>query len=220
MKSNILIIALCVAVVALVYLNVRSCRQAPSHDQEATAQASMMHQVADSIRHLQAQEDSLIIRKKDRAIDSLIPLTNMAKKALNNKVTQVAGTIAAGQLARADHDTARILSNCDSLVNQVEIAGRLLGGYEYLNDSLVTMLQEQRRIQDSLEVIHRKEKQLLQAALDSSNARYDSQHRDYIQLQGQANKRWSIGPGGGAFLLGGQMKASVGVTIHYDLIKF
>lgn len=219
MKPIPIIIGLCVVIGVLAFLQFRGCQEGPSHVAEAQSQDSMMRLVGDSVRHLQILEDSLIIRKKDRVIDSLVPLVNMAKTAVNAKGHQIAGTIAAGQEARTLHDTVKILSNCDSLVEEVQSGAQLVGGYEYLTDSLINALKEQRRIQDSVSTLHLLTIRLLQGGLDSSNSRYQNLYKDYSSLQ-KSTKRWSAGPGAGVMLIGGQIKASVGLTVHYNLFKF
>lgn len=218
MKPATIIIGLCVVIGVLAFLQFRSCQAGPSHVAESQSQDSMMHHVTDSVRLLQAKADSFIILKKDRVIDSLIPLVNMARSAVNAKGHQIAGTIAAGQEARVLHDTVKILSNCDSLVEEVQSGAQLVGGYEYLTDSLIRALKRQRRIQDSISGLHLLAIRLLQRGLDSSNARYQNLYKDYSFCKKTA--RWGIGPGAGAALIGGQIKCTVTLSVHYDLFKF
>ncbi len=220
MKTTPIIIGLCAGLLALVFLQLRSCKAGPSHAAEAGRQDSMMHQVADSVRLLQAKADSFIILRKDRVIDSLVPLINMARTAVNAKGHQIAGTIAAGEQARILHDTVQILSNCDSLVKEVQSGAQLVGGYEYLTDSLIRAQRIQSRIQDSIIALRGAAIRLLQVGLDSSNARYQNLYHDYTRVQKSAGKRWSIGPGAGAVLIGGQVKETIVLSIHYDLFKF
>lgn len=220
MKLTPIIIALCLIVGVLAFLQFKGCRAGPSHLAESQRQDSMMRRVADSVRLLQIKADSLILLRKDRVIDSLIPLVNMARNAVNAKGRQIAGTIAQGQEARVLKDTMKILSNCDSLVAEVQTGTRLVGGYEYLTDSLIRTQKAQSRIQDSVVSIRVATIHMLQGSLDSSNARYQSLYQDYTRVQRKAGKRWSVGPGVGVVLIGGQVKGIPVLSVHYDLFKF
>lgn len=220
MKPNTIIIALVGIIILLTYLQTRSCHKEPAPSAPAVDQAAMMRRVGDSVRQLQQLEDSLIIRKKDREIDSLVPLANLAKKQLNDQGKKIAGTLTAVRQAKDAKDTGRILSNCDSLQDQVIVAGRLLGGYEYLNDSLITLMQEQRRIQDSLEAVYRRKEQLLTSALDSSDIRVQQLEARNKKLEKKVAKRWGFGPGASGTYLNGKPQPILEVGIHYDIFRF
>jgi hypothetical protein len=220
MKNGSIALFLCAAVGVLAFLQFNTCRKAPSYAAEVIRQDSMMRHIADSVKLLQAREDSFVILRKDRIIDSLVPLVNMAKNAVNTKGHQIAGTIAAGQSARVLHDTVKILASCDSLVAEVQAGVNLVSGYEYLTDSLIDVLQQQRRIQDSILSLRAATIRLLQAGLDSSDVRYQHLYTDFTRQGRAGTKRFGIGPGIGATLSGGQVKGAITLSIHYDLIKF
>lgn len=128
------------------------CKAGPDHSGDKAEIDSVVH-----VYTMAKQVDLNIIKglvsqdsAKDKEIDQLRADKLNMQRDLSDRGKAIDQTIKTGQQARVDKDTAAIVSNCDSLIVEVEAGKQLVGGYEVLTDSLIKDETAQIAIKDAL----------------------------------------------------------------------
>lgn len=173
---------------------------------DSTIAATNVKYLTDSLNKLRQQNDSLELMQK------------WQEGLIDEKGYQVKTLIGRFDSLKLGHDTVGQLVACDSLRNLYEGAAKIIGGYEYLSDSLIDRLKKERYLSDSTKryiwgMFGQSNQQLFEIGL-----RYDKLYSDYQKVI--KPKRWGIGPCGGVFATNKGAGYGIGFSLHYDLIKF
>lgn len=216
-----LIIGLCLSA-GLIFL-LRGCENKPGSDNtlnkqfvdsivnkakaDSTAVKKTVIQLTDSLTQLRRENDSIeTVQKKKEG------LVNSAGKQILGLITRI-------DSLKAANDTSGQLRGCDSLRQLYDDAAKIVGGYEYISDSLIDRLKLERHLSDSVK------NYLWGMFTDANNSlfsiglKYDKLDADYKKLNGKP-KRFSIGPSVGAFITNKGVGYGAGITISYTIIKF
>lgn len=151
--------------------------------------------------------------------DSLISVQQQSKQLVNKAGGQILGLITRIDSLKQKNDVLGQLAGCDSLKELYEGAAKIVGGYEYLSDSLIDKLKSERGLADST-------KNYLWSMFSQSNQqlfaiglKYDALYADYKKINIKP-KKWAIGPSIGAFITNKGVGYGAGITITYSIIKF
>jgi hypothetical protein len=130
----------------------KGCKAGPDHSGDKKAIDSLQAVYTAEKKVDLMRIDSLIHADsaKDIVIDALVAEKVNMQKDLSNRGRIIDQTIKQGQQARQNKDTAAIISNCDSLRDEVIAGKAVVGGYEVLTDSLIKDETAQLAIKDAL----------------------------------------------------------------------
>lgn len=209
--------------IGLCWYVMRGCENnpGPDHSQDKVYVDSLVKKaISDSVIAKQTVAhltDSL--SQFRRANDSLEREKNKKEALVNAKEEQIFGWISRIDSLKYANDTAGQLKGCDSLKGLYEDAAKIVGGYEYVSDSLIDRLKLERHLSDSV-------KNYLWVMFTEANNRsfsiglkYDNLAADYKKINVKP-KRFGIGPSAGAFITNKGMGYGVGINVHFDIFRF
>lgn len=216
-----LIIGLCLCAGLVYLLNGCESRRGPDNTSNKIFVDSIINK---------AKEDSIIAKKivthltdslgqLRRENDSLETTQKKKEGLVNTAGRQILGLISRIDSLKIANDVSGQLKGCDSLRQLYEDAAKIVGGYEYISDSLIDRLKLERHLSDSVK------NYLWGMFTDANNSlfsiglKYDKLDADYKKLNGKP-KRFSIGPSAGAFITNKGVGYGAGITISYTIIKF
>jgi hypothetical protein len=172
-------------VVVLIFFLWKGCKPGPDHSGDKTTVDSVHVDLAAVVKSGQQriavlQRDSA---EKEVEIDALIADKLNMQRDLNSRSQIVTQTIASGNRARAIHDTLLILSNCDSLREEVISDIPVIEGYQDLTDSLIGALSAQGIVKDSIAANWKYLFLKADSAESIENGKYNALYSDYLKDQ-------------------------------------
>lgn len=204
------------------WLLLRNCGKiGPDHSMDKKVVDSIVEKaLRDSIagkKHVDYLTDSLAQERHKN--DSLSSLQHQSEEKVHEAGNKIAMQIAVINALKEKKDTIGELNACDSLKNLYEGAAKIVGGFEYLSDSLITRLKLERGLSDST-------KNYIWSMFSSANQnlfevsrKYGNLYADYQKLN-KKPKRFGIGPELTVSIVNGNVKIVPGIGAHYSLIKF
>lgn len=219
--SSIFLLA-CILALAIWLLLKGRGYQAPDHSKNF-AFFKEQKRIRDSADNAQRVKD--VKHKADSAaqknkIDSLSNQLSTTKKELGKYQTTTTGLATGVKQAKKEKDTVGYIRRCDSLADEVVGLNRQVDKYKAQADSL-------QKATDSLQALTQKrldEKTKLYADMRAAQAAADEKidkiKKDYEKAAGKAEKKYTIGIGGGAGITtDGKLGGLIGVTVHRVIIR-
>lgn len=223
-RNNLIAYIIIGAAIAIgLIIGLRGCERKPGPD-HAVDKA-----VIDSITN-KAHKDSAVAAKITAVLTDSLSKLRHANDSLEidqkwqegmvlDKATRLKWLIRKIDSLKAKNDTLGQLAGCDSLRDLYEGAAKIVGGYEYLSDSLIDRLKSERKLSDSV-------KNYLYSMFSQSNndlfeisRKYNNLYEDYKKVNVRP-KRWSLGPSAGAFITNNGVGYGIGITLSYSILKF
>ncbi len=201
----------------------RGCQEpAPDHSAAIKTIDSLSTVVAIHTQELNHFKDSTegVISNLQKDKDSLVSVTKEYKIDLKQRGEDIQGFINDLNEAEAAKDTLWTLASCDSLKMQFASAKGLVGAYIHANDSLQSVNNQ--IIASKTEITNRLSQQLTETNQAFFATQLTLQHieTDYNKLKTKKEKRFSIGPSVGYYVTPNGSGPGLGISLHYDLIKF
>lgn len=165
--------------------------------------------------------DSVLIVRLRRQVDSTTARLSITDKLLTKeqaKSLELATNVA---IAKKNNDTAKYVSNCDSLSNlTIDLNVKI----NEARDSVINLLAQKDSLQKATDDRVKKTQDFasgMRSCCDTATAKYSELYKDYKPLLKKANKKFALGIGGGA-ALGSDAKlgGSVGIYVIRKLISF
>lgn len=224
MKATPIIIAI-LAVAALVFFQWKGCQQskadmaravaAEASEQRASAKFDSAARNADSA-FAGWRRDTLRFKAREA---TLIAAFTGANHLVDQEKKTIAGMVDKYDAAKAAHDTATQLQECDSIRYQLREARGAVSDLQTSAETLTSAFGTEVQQRDSTISVLAGNFVNMRTAKDSLAAISIEQARANIRLAKQASKRWSLGIGAGAVLTTGGIAPGITVSIHYTLIR-
>lgn len=226
MKPLPVILGLLAVIGILSFLQWKGCQArkvAVAQIQQANTQAQQASMARDSaVKHDSATNIAYGMELARWAADS----TRMSQEyqASNNDVERekevLKGKVEAFRQAQADRDTVRQLITCDSALTELRRAKVAVVDLQSTGEAALTAYGQEIGRRDSTIAAQRGAFQLLNRAFDSLADANRKQTDAAAKLAKQAGKRFSVGPGIGLTIVGGNAQPVFGIDVHYSLFRF
>lgn len=224
MKTGI--ITLILAALALSFFHIRGCNR----ENKALADLRFWKAYGDSAAasgqryaaKLDSADVSYKIEKVKWTIDSARMAANFSAKngAVNQEKTKVGGIVGVYQEAKAHKDTLGQLTACDSLTGELYKAKIAVTDLQTSTTTVVNAYGNEIQQRDSLIDAIVGIGQGLKRANDSLARASTEQFKIAMKLAAQSRKRFSIGPGIGATVIGGKVQPVISIGLQYTLFRF
>ena len=215
-------LVLFVSLVVCVMMLTKGCNKLPDHTADTHFVDSITNKAKrDSVNGVlyldSVNKVTAALRKQN---DSLEHLKNHSESAVNQAKNSIVKLVSTIDSLKAANDTIGELQGCDDLRQMLVNDSALLVGYEYLSDSLIDKLKQERLLSDTVKT------HIFNMFSDANNGLFDISRKyglldaDYKKAVKMATKRIGIGPELTATLNNGKVVVLPGVGLHYSLFKF
>lgn len=225
MKNGILIgLGISVAVLALLFW--KGCKENKQTIEDINHWKAYSDSAAASGQRYAQRLDSATIgheiEKVHWTIDSARMAADLSEKngAVNQEKTKVGGIVGVYQEAKAHKDTLGQLTACDSLTGELYKAKIAVTDLQTSTTTVVNAYGNEIQQRDSLIDAIVGIGQGLKRANDSLARASTEQFKIAMKLAAQSRKRFSIGPGIGATVIGGKVQPVISIGLQYTLFRF
>lgn len=224
MRINWIVIVLAFVIVVMGFFQFKSCNkksdtvdvlrdlEVDSIKQKAVSDSLIWHKEKDSLALVNA---SLMADKRE-----VTDLADMRLRDLKEKDVIVRSWADSVKMARERKDTVANLAACDSLGNEYDKIRQIAINYVKENDTLKkindSIIQFKNAIITRLDGLYSNTNN----SLFETSRLYGNQGIELKAAKKDAGKRWGIGPSIGVAYVGGSIKPTIEIGIHYDIFKF